>query len=416
MRKLKRVVIKEELVALTGDIIEAIILNQFLYWSERVEDFDRFIIEEKERAQANGINLNFPLTNGWIYKKISELKDETMLTDSEKTIRRKVQNLVEKGFLQERQNPMYKWDKTLQYRVNLTYIAKKLHEIGYTLDGYKYDISELVSEEDNCEDLEIESSIYLEEQNDISEEQTNVLEEQEPAATEIQNDASESQNFVSSEGQNDPSEGQEFVPSKGQNDASGGQDFVLSDGQNDASEGQFDASEGHNVPSKGQFDGAIPIDYYRDYYRDYNNSNNPPNGGVITAAAEINKKYKKITGRDKHSFFVTLLKKYPAERITNAVAYLEKATLQEEISNPEGFVVSTLKNNWDIQPFRYKTQKEFIPPRNYFNGYTQRTYNVKELEKKLLEYSYRKGKEESNLPGVTDKGIEELERKLLGRI
>lgn len=148
-------------------------------------------------------------------------------------------------------------------------------------------------------------------------------------------------------------------------------------------------------------------------------NNNPPDGGVnsqLSAAAEINKQYQKITGRDKLSFFVTLLKKYPAERITNAVAYLEKATLQEEISNPEGFVVSTLKNNWDIQPFRYKTQKEFIPPRNYFNGYTQRTYNVKELEKKLLEYSYRKGKEESNLPGVTDKGIEELERKLLGRI
>jgi hypothetical protein len=50
MRKLKRVVIKEELVALTGDIIEAIILNQFLYWSERVEDFDKFIMEEKETA------------------------------------------------------------------------------------------------------------------------------------------------------------------------------------------------------------------------------------------------------------------------------------------------------------------------------------------------------------------------------
>jgi hypothetical protein len=389
MRKLKRVVIKEELVALTGDIIEAIILNQFLYWSERVEDFDRFIMEEKERAQANGINLNFPLTNGWIYKKISELKDETMLTDSEKTIRRKVQNLVEKGFLQERQNPMYKWDKTLQYRVNLTYIAKKLHEIGYTLDGYKYDISELVSEEDNREDLKIESSIYLEEQ-------TNVLKEQEPAATERQNDASESQDFVSSEGQNDVSKGQRFVPSKG---------------QNDASEGQIDVSEGHNVPSEGQFDGAIPIDYYRDY----NNNNNPPNGGAIAAAVEINKKYKQITGRDKHSFFVNLLKKYPAERITNAVAYLEKAALQEEISNPEGFLVSTLKNNWDTQPFKKEIQNGFIPPRNYFNGYTQRTYNVEELEKKLLEYSYRKGKEESNLSGVTDKGIEELERKLLGR-
>jgi hypothetical protein len=381
MRKLKRVVIKEELVALTGDIIEAIILNQFLYWSERVEDFDKFIMEEKERAQANGINLNFPLTNGWIYKKISELKEETMLTDSEKTIRRKVQNLVEKGFLQERQNPMYKWDKTLQYRVNLNYIAKKLHEIGYTLDGYKYDISELILEE-----------------------QADFLEEQEIALPERQNDVSEGQEFVSSERQNDASEGQNFVPSEG---------------QNDASEGQIDASESHNVPSEGQFDGAIPIDYYRDYNRDYNNNNNPPDGGVNSqpsagAAVEINKQYQKITGRDKISFFANLLKKYPEERIINAVAYLEKAALQEEIINPEGFLVSTLKNNWDMQSFNCKTQKEFTPPRNYFNSYTQRSYNVEELEKKLLEYSYRKSKEERSLPGIADKGIEELEKRLLG--
>ncbi|TCO55508.1 hypothetical protein [Caldanaerobacter subterraneus] len=148
-------------------------------------------------------------------------------------------------------------------------------------------------------------------------------------------------------------------------------------------------------------------------------NNNPPDGGVNSqpsagAAAEINKQYQKITGRDKLSFFATLLKKYPEERITNAVAYLEKAALQEEINNPEGFLVSTLKNNWDMNSFNHKTQKEFTPPRNYFNSYTQRSYNVEELEKKLLEYSYRKGREERNLPGVVDKSIEELERRLLG--
>jgi len=52
--RLKRVVIKEELVALTGDYIKAILLNQFLYWSERVEDFDLFILEEQQRARDIG--------------------------------------------------------------------------------------------------------------------------------------------------------------------------------------------------------------------------------------------------------------------------------------------------------------------------------------------------------------------------
>ncbi len=49
---LKRVVIKEELVALTGDATKAIILNQLLYWSQRTRDFDKFLDEEKSRCDA----------------------------------------------------------------------------------------------------------------------------------------------------------------------------------------------------------------------------------------------------------------------------------------------------------------------------------------------------------------------------
>ncbi|ACX51850.1 primosome, DnaD subunit [Ammonifex degensii KC4] len=140
MQRLKRAVIKEELVALTGDTLEALILNQFIYWSERVEDFDRFIQEEKERAEQEGIELNFPLTGGWITKKMSELKEELMVAESEATIKRKVQSLVDKGYLEKRQNPLYKWDRTLQYRVNLVKIAQDLSKLGYHLEGYKADL------------------------------------------------------------------------------------------------------------------------------------------------------------------------------------------------------------------------------------------------------------------------------------
>lgn len=45
MRKLKRAVIKEELVELTGDFKEAVVLNQLIFWSERVKDSDQFIHE-----------------------------------------------------------------------------------------------------------------------------------------------------------------------------------------------------------------------------------------------------------------------------------------------------------------------------------------------------------------------------------
>ena len=47
--KLKRAVIKEELVELTGDFKKAVILNQLIYWSERVDDFHDFIKEENKR-------------------------------------------------------------------------------------------------------------------------------------------------------------------------------------------------------------------------------------------------------------------------------------------------------------------------------------------------------------------------------
>lgn len=143
MQKLKRVVIKEELVALTGDFIKAVILNQFIYWSERVGDFDKFIQEEKVRAEQHGEELGISPTNGWIYKKAEELAEETMLGVSPATMGRHIKVLVEKGWLEQRQNPKYKWDQTKQYRVNLFKIQLDLLEIGYFLEGYKVDTKTL---------------------------------------------------------------------------------------------------------------------------------------------------------------------------------------------------------------------------------------------------------------------------------
>lgn len=136
-RKLKRAVIKEELVALTGDFVQAVILNQLLYWTERVNDFDAFLAEEAKRKEAHGEDASLELNNGWIYKKAEELADETMLTVSPNTIRSKLKALVSAGFVSQRTNPRYKWDKTMQYRVNVLYLQEELNNIGYELDGYK---------------------------------------------------------------------------------------------------------------------------------------------------------------------------------------------------------------------------------------------------------------------------------------
>ncbi len=136
MEALKRIVIKEELVVLTGDYRKAIILNQFLYWTERVKDFDKFIIEEKLRFEKDGEKSNYQLQKGWIYKTSEELSEETMLGLSKSNIRLHIKSLIERGWIDERVNPNFKWDKTMQYRVNMLKLQEDLYKLGYALEGY----------------------------------------------------------------------------------------------------------------------------------------------------------------------------------------------------------------------------------------------------------------------------------------
>lgn len=143
IRKLKRVVIKEELVALTGKLNEAIVLNQFIFWSERIKDADKFLNEEIERtrkfmdgSEESEEDIKEFLRNGWIYKTAEEMIDDCMLTMSRQTMNRIIDNLVDNGWLNKRKNPKHKWDKTWQYRVNLNKIQNDLMNLGFSLEGY----------------------------------------------------------------------------------------------------------------------------------------------------------------------------------------------------------------------------------------------------------------------------------------
>lgn len=137
--KIKKAVIREDLLSITNDFRKAIILNQFIYWSERVSDADKFIEKENEIARSNGENEK-ELFYGWIYKTAEELAEEVMLGLSASQIRRYINDLVKMGYISKRNNPKYKWDRTLQYRVNLVNIAKALKKNGYPLSEYKINI------------------------------------------------------------------------------------------------------------------------------------------------------------------------------------------------------------------------------------------------------------------------------------
>ena len=137
MKPLKRVVIKEELVELTGDFRPALILNQFIYWIEKMYDTDKYILEEKERALKHDMEVSIDESKGWIYKTAEELNEELMIGMSVPTIRKYIKQLVENGYLIQRRNPKYKWDKTMQYRVDLYKVQLDLGKLGYVLDGFK---------------------------------------------------------------------------------------------------------------------------------------------------------------------------------------------------------------------------------------------------------------------------------------
>ncbi|PYZ92588.1 hypothetical protein CR194_13030 [Salipaludibacillus keqinensis] len=141
MSVLKRVVIKEELVKLTGNYKAALILNQMIYWSQHVRDFDLFIAEEKKRVE----DPKREAKHGWFFKTAQELGEETLTYFASTSIRRYMRRLVEAGWLEERCNPKHKWDRTTQYRVHLINIQKDLHELGEQLDNYKVDLSFLTT-------------------------------------------------------------------------------------------------------------------------------------------------------------------------------------------------------------------------------------------------------------------------------
>lgn len=149
MEKIKKVVLREDLLAITGDFRKAIILKQFIYWSERVSDADKFIEKENEIAKNNGEEER-ELFYGWIYKTADELAEEIMLGLSASQVRRYIKDLVDMGFIYKRNNPKYKWDRTLQYRVNLVNIAKALKEKGYPLSEYKIELPDDFSNARGC--------------------------------------------------------------------------------------------------------------------------------------------------------------------------------------------------------------------------------------------------------------------------
>ena len=82
-----------------------------------------------------------------------------MVGMSTPTIRKYIKQLVEKGYLVQRKNPKYKWDKTIQYRVDLYKIQLDLVKLGYALEGYRLLPNiQIVEEIEESENIEVDEN------------------------------------------------------------------------------------------------------------------------------------------------------------------------------------------------------------------------------------------------------------------
>lgn len=158
-REPKIAIVREELVDLTKDPIMAIVLNQLLYWGRRVKDVDLFLEEETSSHSKQ----ESPPQYGWFYKSAPELIQETMLGVGNATMRKYLRFLIERGWVSERTNPLYKWDRTTQYRINLKQLNMDLQKLGWTLPGFPSDVflpytQEFSSEEKSPEKPQISTT------------------------------------------------------------------------------------------------------------------------------------------------------------------------------------------------------------------------------------------------------------------
>jgi hypothetical protein len=130
-RRMNRI-LREGLVSATGHHVEAMILQRFLCWTERLWDFDQFMYEERTYGDRD-IQGALP-ESGWVEKTTDDLLKELISPVSRHAIRRGLKSLVRKAFLYAREDPVYPWEHALQYRVNFVKLQKATARRGYILD------------------------------------------------------------------------------------------------------------------------------------------------------------------------------------------------------------------------------------------------------------------------------------------
>src|SRR5262249_25543411 len=110
-RSIRKALIREDLVNLTGDFRAAVVLNQFIYWTQQTGEI--------QYSAQNGCTCDLiDLKQIWIIKSAQDLSEETMLGLSRQTMRIILRDFIAAGWIEESLLGKYKCYKTAKYRLN----------------------------------------------------------------------------------------------------------------------------------------------------------------------------------------------------------------------------------------------------------------------------------------------------------
>ena len=133
--QMKKAVLREDLMAVTKDLTQSMVLSQMLYWTKTLDQVNQLIFEENKRL-AEESQPQCEYNYGWIWKSAREMREDLMMAFTEDSIQKAFSALSACGLLMKRNNPKVRYDRKLQYRVDLLLLRRKLKECGWAMTDF----------------------------------------------------------------------------------------------------------------------------------------------------------------------------------------------------------------------------------------------------------------------------------------
>ena len=134
--RMKKAVLREDMMALTQEVTQAMVLGQMLYWTKTLDKVNDWLFEENKRLAEVELPQH-EYNYGWIYKSAREMREDLMNAFSEDAIQRAFSALVTKGVFMKRHNPIVRYDRKLQYRIDIVFLRRLLKDRGYEMTDFQ---------------------------------------------------------------------------------------------------------------------------------------------------------------------------------------------------------------------------------------------------------------------------------------